>query len=234
MFTTAPTYRGHVSDGWHYADGRIVYTVPPLPTRYDASRDPRRLRLKILAGDVDAMVDDILDGGEVPGISAAAVAGQQQPRASQVLFAKQALRRLPRVFLKAVFSSGKRIELVSGVDAARHPDFHRKDKPRGIANERLAAVAADANDFQATVLHEFAHLLDNVLDRQAISHDPRWRSIWKAEVTAGRVECFADQRIFPFEYFAESFARYWLSDASRCKLSGEVQVFMAELPQWFH
>jgi len=142
-------------------------------------------------------------------VAAVAIDGQQ-PRASQLVNARQALLRLPRTFLKAVLGSGRRIELVAGTDAGRHPDFHRRDKVRGVANGHKAAVAVDASDCEATVLHEFCHLLDDCHGRQTISHDPRWKATWQADIAAGRVEAFAEQDILSWEYLAESFARYWL------------------------
>ncbi|RFB16871.1 toxin [Bacillus sp. HNG] len=65
-------------------------------------------------------------------------------------------------------------------------------------------------------LHELAHSIDSfVLD--SISEDPTFLSIWKNEVN----QLFPNRAYFsdyPEEYFAETFAMYYLSEQSRNQL----------------
>ena len=221
--------KGYVSDGWALVNGRFVYS-PPQPERCNLERDPRRLRLKMLEAAFSSLIDDLLDFGEIPGVAAATIDGQR-PRASRLIAARQALQRLPRVFLKAALVTGKRIEIVPGTDAGKHPNFRRQDKPRGIANGRLAAVAADDDDFQATVLHEFAHLLDQVRGAHWLSYADDWMELWGRDVAAGVVPEFANQRGEPCEYFSESAATFWNGAGGR--LSAGVQAYMRALPGRF-
>jgi len=179
-------------------------------------------------------VDGFIDDGFVSGVTGLAIGGRF-PTAVQVERVKKALEKVPSEIMRAILWAGQRVEVISGVNARRHPAFSniRGAVAAGMTNEKIAAVAGDLPDLALIVLHETGHLADRVRGVFWLSYADAWMDIWAGDLAAGVVPSFADQRTEPREYFAESAAKFWDSAESRAKLSAAVRAYMAALPSRF-
>ncbi|MCD4728160.1 MAG: hypothetical protein K8R46_10890 [Pirellulales bacterium] len=211
-----------IARGWvHTGSGRMFHPVLRRwrnAAKYNTANDPDVRRAEQLVTELEADLDAMLADGEIPFL-----AGEASNDRMEV--ARQILRKLPRRILAQLWTSRRRIELVPGADM-QHKQHGRV---LGVASIRTAKIAANAEDFGLTLLHEAAHLLDNLRRWHGISNTAAWREIWAAERKAGRVPDFADQSVEPSEYFAEAFAQHWAGPTTRAKLSSRVQQFMRKL-----
>jgi hypothetical protein len=185
---------------------------PPEPEPDQAAG--RLRRYKMIEGDLDDLIDELIDSGAI-GLSAAT--------SEQLAAAKALLARIPAPIRRAIFRRGRvRITRGDHVDGTRYA---------GLTRYRAATVAGDHPDAEATFLHELGHILDNATGWQAISNGEAWLTIWRTDQAAGRVPDFSKQQTEPAEYFAESAAQFWIGEGG--SLSAGVQGYMRSLPRRF-
>jgi len=220
-------WEGH-APGWEI-DMETGYTYFFPPDEPD-QRNANRRRYELMQIEIDDLIDEMIESGMLPAIYPYEIAGKQ-PSKESLAVVRNALRKLPTVFLRAIIDAKQRIDVVAGRDAAIHPKAARGMKNcLGLAGRSFAVVAADDDGLEHTTLHEAAHLLDH---NKKISASSEWLQIWRDDVRRGTVFRHNAQCEDPAEYFGCQFANYWRFPESREEMSLAVQKFMQNLPNWF-
>ena len=182
-------------------------------------RQLRELQFANLQPTLDELIRDLLDAGQLPFLSGAA-------RAEAMAEAKAALLLLPRPLLRALIKGRAKITVEPVRFFTSTSIYLTGDTAIGLTSiDRKAKIAGECGDVARVTLHETGHLLDQC-HRPQISAGPQWRQIWESEVAAGRVETFGNEHLFPHEFFAASFSKFF---GNRAPLSAAVCNFMAEL-----
>jgi hypothetical protein len=173
---------------------------------------------------VDGMADRLFADGEIPFLHG---------NSASMEVARLALQRLPNRLLKILWMNGCQIT-IEPVECLPSDSIYLDVGERaaaGLTNGKTARIAGKCPDLAMVVLHEAAHIFDGVID---ISRSPQWRNLWQSELQAGRVPELYRQRDFPAEFFAESFAAYWIGPSTRAPLTPQVRQFMSESVRWFN
>lgn len=207
-------------EGWELDESGFWTWFPPDGPQPDRARQLREVQFSDVQGILDEAIEAILDAGGLPLLSGTA-------RAEAMAEAKAALLRLPRSLLRALITHRAKITVEPVRYFTSSSVFLTGDRAAGLTRDRKAKVAGGCGDVARIVLHETGHLIDHC-HRPLISAGPQWRQIWETERDAGRVEAFGNQRLFPSEFWAESFAQYF--GGTRASLAPAVQRFMASLP----
>lgn len=212
--------------GWFLtADGYEVYSPVPIAP----PPDPDLLRRRLLA-DLAAGLPECV-ALAVPVLSVA-IDGRR-PAPAKVAAVHAALERLPKPIRRELSARCCRYEVIGSADVADDSRGKGLGKIAGLAllDDHLAIVAAECREPGITTLHEAAHLLDGKFrGLWCYSRDPVWKAIWQEDLAAGNVSAFSRQRTDPAEYFAESFAKFYWSPATRNELTQRVQDYIARLP----
>lgn len=205
------------------------YVVPDMDAiMRDIEHSERCALVDSLKATVHASIDSQLSRGELPIL----VAGQADGKTistESMMVARVALLRLPRPILRSLVMAGCKIT-VDPVQVFRADSMYATcPEAVGVANAgtKTARIAGEAPNLTSIIMHEVGHLVDSLHVRFAVSRSQGWIAIWEAEKAAGRVEFFADQRLWPHEFFAESFSRFYCGE--RWKLSPAVQGFIENL-----
>ncbi|RFU61161.1 hypothetical protein D0466_19185 [Peribacillus glennii] len=147
------------------------------------------------------------------------------------------LDNIPAKLLKQLYENGYNIKLVNG-PITNEPEMEefKGVTPRGWEGTGLTwddVPGAGGNPVIVRIgysergkghgainleLHETAHAIDYMLD---ISHSSKFIKVWKAEQ---KKVLKASYYQYPEEYFAETFAMYYLSSASRKQLSAKAPL----------
>jgi hypothetical protein len=200
--------------GWELVDVGWVW----LPS--DTPQPDRARQLADIQATLDEVIRDILNSGQLPFLSGTA-------RAEAMEEAKAALMLLPRSILRKLIKGRATITVEPVRYFTSNSIYLTGDTAIGLTSvDRKAKVAGECGDVTRVVLHETGHLLDHC-HRPQISAGPRWCQIWETERDAGRIETFGNAHLFPSEFWAESFAKYF--GGNRAPLSPAVCRFVADL-----
>jgi hypothetical protein len=213
----APTIDDLQARGWERtADGRLWHPIlqrhQPVP-KGEVDRS-KRLRESLLS-DISEFFDTLIDGGKI---------GLTADDEGQLAAARIALTKIPAVIVKAIIRSGGRLHIAKATNINGY---------LGLTRDRRATVAGDREGADATLLHELAHLADCVKGHYWLSYGEDFMRLWGKDWFAGTIPAGCGQQEDPREYFAESAASYWYSEATRKRLPPAVQAYMQALPTRF-